>query len=275
MTNRERVLALIRNHPGLTDSEIRQRTGISPHQQVNQICRTLAAAGLTRRITGPHGRIINVPIGSDTAGLQPAPNSPTLSRPIGRETPRPSNPRQPTTTLRTVLQPGTTMLVIPCSGSKQPGSGARGGTAILDVLPRPIAGELADLRRRNAVAAGIDDPRFAPPRNAMPGPSTKRRVPQLSNSRPRVPASSSSPADTAWFWPTSRSGCTNRCSDLRCGRIASSSDASVRSPRTLELGRWLEFCLRAPATPPCSAAPDGRPRQKCSSQVPKLPWEGW
>lgn len=73
MTNRERVLALIRNPPGLTDSEIRQRTGISPHQQVNQICRTLAAAGLTRRITGPHGRIINVPIGSDTAGLQPAP----------------------------------------------------------------------------------------------------------------------------------------------------------------------------------------------------------
>ena len=62
MTNRERVLALIRSNPmGLTDSEIRERTGIQPHQQVNQICRTLEQTGRIKRVTGPKGRIINIP----------------------------------------------------------------------------------------------------------------------------------------------------------------------------------------------------------------------
>ena len=55
-TNRDLVLALIRAEPGLTDTEIRKRTGIEPHQQVNQICRSLAAAGLSKRVSGPHGR---------------------------------------------------------------------------------------------------------------------------------------------------------------------------------------------------------------------------
>ena len=50
MTNRERVLALLRTEPvGLTDSEIRERTGIQPHQEVNQVCRSLARAGLIKR----------------------------------------------------------------------------------------------------------------------------------------------------------------------------------------------------------------------------------
>lgn len=62
MTNRERVLALIRSNPmGLTDSEVREGTGIQPHQQVNQICRTLEQAGCTKRVEGPKGRIINIP----------------------------------------------------------------------------------------------------------------------------------------------------------------------------------------------------------------------
>ena len=62
MTNRERILALIRSNPmGLTDSEIRKRTGIQPYQQVNQICRALEQAGRTKRIDGPKGRIINIP----------------------------------------------------------------------------------------------------------------------------------------------------------------------------------------------------------------------
>ena len=54
MTNRERVLALLRSElVGLTDSEIRERTGTQPHQQVNQICRSLARAGLIERRAGP------------------------------------------------------------------------------------------------------------------------------------------------------------------------------------------------------------------------------
>ena len=65
MTNRERILALIRSNPmGLTDSEIRELTGIQPHQQVNQISRALEEAGHTKRIDGPKGRIINIPNGA-------------------------------------------------------------------------------------------------------------------------------------------------------------------------------------------------------------------
>ena len=62
MTNRERVLELLCSElVGLTDSEIRERTGIQPHQQVNQICRSLARAGLIERHAGPHGRLVNLP----------------------------------------------------------------------------------------------------------------------------------------------------------------------------------------------------------------------
>lgn len=53
LSNRQRVFTLIRAEPGLTDSEIRHRTGIEPHQQVNQICRSLASTGLIRRVTDP------------------------------------------------------------------------------------------------------------------------------------------------------------------------------------------------------------------------------
>ena len=62
MANQEQILALIQANPeGLTDAEIRERTGIRPHQQVNQICRALEQIGHTRRFDGPKGRIINVP----------------------------------------------------------------------------------------------------------------------------------------------------------------------------------------------------------------------
>src|SRR5207244_8799862 len=63
-TNRILVLNAIQAHPGLTDGELRNLTGVEPHQQVNQICRSLAAAGLTRRIPGADGRVINLPVGT-------------------------------------------------------------------------------------------------------------------------------------------------------------------------------------------------------------------
>ena len=71
MTNREQILALIQSNPtGLTDSEIRERTGIQPHQQVNQICRDLENMDLTKRIVGPRGHIINLPIDTHASGAQ-------------------------------------------------------------------------------------------------------------------------------------------------------------------------------------------------------------
>lgn len=159
MTNRERVLALIRDRPGLTDSEIRQRTGIEPHQQVNQICRSLAAAGLIERVTGPHGRIVNLPIAADPAAQHTQTSG---TRPVSAGTETKERPSPTPITALPGWRPADTLLVVPCSGSKRPGSGTRGGTSILDVLPRPLAAELAEHRRRNATTASIDESTLLP-----------------------------------------------------------------------------------------------------------------
>ncbi len=50
MTNIEKVLQLIREHPeGLDDDEIAELSGVRPRQQVHQICQRLQAAGEIRR----------------------------------------------------------------------------------------------------------------------------------------------------------------------------------------------------------------------------------
>ena len=43
----------------LDDDQLSDRTAIRPRQQVNQICRALERAGLTRRYLGPDGKIVN------------------------------------------------------------------------------------------------------------------------------------------------------------------------------------------------------------------------
>lgn len=56
-TNAAKVLALIRHHSrGVSDSAIREATGISPHQQVNQIGHQLAATGFIERRSQPAGQ---------------------------------------------------------------------------------------------------------------------------------------------------------------------------------------------------------------------------
>ena len=50
MTNIEKVLQLIRDHPeGLDDDEIAELSGVRPRQQVHQINQRLQAAGQIRR----------------------------------------------------------------------------------------------------------------------------------------------------------------------------------------------------------------------------------
>ena len=159
MTNRERVLALIRSEPdGVTDSEIRERTGIKPHQQVNQICRKLAQAGLIHRRSGRDGRLSNLPVGSPEENPQPHPH-----RTRGLDT-RPGTrflqrthagdwaemPRLPIS---------ETLFVLPCSGAKRKG-GRRvddNGPSVLDSLPRRLAAELGTRRADNAPEAKVDE----------------------------------------------------------------------------------------------------------------------
>lgn len=60
MNNFERVIAAITDAGrGLTDKEVGDLTGISPHAQVNQICNKLAKRGVTIREAGPEGTLVN------------------------------------------------------------------------------------------------------------------------------------------------------------------------------------------------------------------------
>ena len=155
MTNRERILVLIRSEPaGLTDSEILERTGIQAHQQVNQICRSLAQAGLIERSAGPQGRLVNFPPGS------PLKNSPSGRFPAMRRRFWDTTPAgHADTTEMPRLSISTTLFVLPCSGSKRRGgrrTSAR-GTSVLHSLPCGLAAELRTRRSENAPRAKLDE----------------------------------------------------------------------------------------------------------------------
>ena len=146
MTNEERVLALIRSSAnGLTDREIRERTGISPHQQVNRICNRLAKKGLTSRERGPDNVLVNRSAVEDDAVLSLPARDRTKERHDG-------------TVGLLEIELGSALLVVPCSGGKRLG-GVEGvdGVSILDFLPEELADELRDVRKRNARACQVDE----------------------------------------------------------------------------------------------------------------------
>ena len=173
MTNRERIFATVRAHPGLTDSEIRQRTGISPHQQVNQICRRLATEGLVRRDIGPLGSIVNVPIGP---GEPDRPDSGTRARPTPAEPrraipavvepqldPGPAVTPDPRRDLVQIPELQESLLVVPCSGGKRTGGSATAqGPSTLEVLPSDLGIALRNARNRLAASARLDESLLLP-----------------------------------------------------------------------------------------------------------------
>jgi MarR family len=62
---RERIIEAIRiSSRPLDDYQLADRTGISPRQSVNQICRELERAGMVRRRPGPDGKIVNEWLGN-------------------------------------------------------------------------------------------------------------------------------------------------------------------------------------------------------------------
>jgi hypothetical protein len=75
-SHRERVIAAIRvSSRPLDDDQIAARTGISPRQTVNQVCRALERAGMVRRRPGPDGKVVNEWLGNQEQerGSTPAP----------------------------------------------------------------------------------------------------------------------------------------------------------------------------------------------------------
>jgi hypothetical protein len=169
MSHREEILSLILARPGLTDAQIRRHTGIEPHQQVNQICRSLEVRGLIRRVVGRDGYIINVPAEHVERRLAVVP------APAWRDTPAPQGFRPVSS--HTVLagpqivaaSPGA-LIVTACSKAKQHG-GVPGlsGRSILDSLPGQLAEELRDARARNAALVGLDETRLMPAVNRYSG----------------------------------------------------------------------------------------------------------
>ena len=147
MTNVERILALILSSArGLTDREIREQTGITPHQQVNQICHRLADKGLTRRERGPQGFWVNSPAVEDDGDVVSSAAAPAKERHVEAL----GLPE---------IDPGSALIVIPCSGRKHQGGveGWDGGVSILDFLSEDLSDELRDVRERNARVCQVDE----------------------------------------------------------------------------------------------------------------------
>jgi hypothetical protein len=65
-SHRDRISEAIRlSSRPLDDDQLADRTGISPRQSVNQICRELERAGRVRRRSGPDGKIVNEWLGNE------------------------------------------------------------------------------------------------------------------------------------------------------------------------------------------------------------------
>ena len=158
MTNRERVLALIRSEPaGLTDCQVRERTGIRPHQQVNQICRKLAEEGLTERRPGPAGRLVNIPSASLHGHSRPNRLRRRRVSGAGSEKPALRATTRDVAELPSVTI-SRTLFILPCSGAKRRGGRRMDGrgTSVLDSLPNALAAELRTRRSENAPRAKLD-----------------------------------------------------------------------------------------------------------------------
>ena len=164
MTNRKRVLALIRFEPGLTDSDIRKRTSIEPHQQVNRICRTFAVQGLIERRVGPDGLLINIP--ADVAVWR-GPRSAMRQAPAARDSAHDGQQSRVSPVDKgrlPQLEFSETLFVVPCSGGKASrGTIARtNGVSVLDFLPSLLADELRRQRGTNACEAKINESSLLP-----------------------------------------------------------------------------------------------------------------
>jgi hypothetical protein len=75
-SHRHRIVEAIRiSSRPLDDDQLADRTGISPRQRVNQICRELEHAGMVRRRSGPDGKIVNEWVGDQSQHPETVPTA--------------------------------------------------------------------------------------------------------------------------------------------------------------------------------------------------------
>lgn len=162
-TNSALVLRAIRGNPsGLSGTQIRRLTAISPHQQVNQICHRLAGAGLTERRRGAGGPILNLPAGTVAMRGRPDPRAAPVASQPPRPTPKDLADPESRSPKVEVAEASRALFVITCSKVKVDTTERLIGPSILDYLPAELANELAAARRRVAPLARINERSMVP-----------------------------------------------------------------------------------------------------------------
>lgn len=161
-TNEQRILAALRERPGLDDDELSVAAGVRPRQQVNQLCRWLESRGVLRRKIGSRGKIVNFL--QDRTEAKPSGDAERPATPQGtslKGAPRHVRPEQPLGTFE--CDPRSTLFVFPCSGAKAHQQGSRlKGPSILDQLPPVLREKLAEARRQVGARVHIDETSLIP-----------------------------------------------------------------------------------------------------------------
>ena len=156
-TNAERILALLQEHPGLDDDELSRMAGVTPRQQVNQICRRLEKSGVIRREVGPRGKVVNSLAKFSDSKPKATAQVPLTSVP--RKT-RSVSPKGKFAINPEVYKKGLedTLILIPCSGAKTDG-GKWSNQSIppINHLQQNIADRLSNARAKLAKRIHLDN----------------------------------------------------------------------------------------------------------------------
>ena len=161
--NSNLIIETLQHWPDLDDDELSRRSGISPRQQVNIICRRLEQRGILERFTGTRGKIVNrladihraeqalTEVAATRSGAQAV-----AARPVAS-----SLSSGPTACIRP--EADDTLIIIPCSKGKRDGSEPYGeGGTLLGELPDALARRLAAARVAVANASHLDESALMP-----------------------------------------------------------------------------------------------------------------
>jgi hypothetical protein len=157
MSNTDRVLEALEVHGELDDDELSTRSGVTPRQQVNQLCRRLEAQGRITRVVGACGKLVNRLTEEGLHCARPArqPRKPEI--PHLRNEPAPVLTPARTADLRRCL------FILPCSARKATGGRAdMTGVALHHVLSPSLRQRLLIARSGLAASSELDDDLFLP-----------------------------------------------------------------------------------------------------------------
>lgn len=162
MSAADKVMSALAAGEPLDDDELAEATAYDRHY-LNLVCRRLEAQGLVERRPGPAGKIVNALCGDSRRAVGGV--EAEVHRPLRREVGSPAAlaRRAPALPMQVgvppVLEPGRTLVILPCSARKDADAPALDrSVSILDQLSAELARELSAARSRNREAAGATGP---------------------------------------------------------------------------------------------------------------------